>query len=164
MLSAALQTAINDQIKHEINSAYLYLGMSSYCESMNLPGFARWLRVQWQEELEHAMKLFEYVYARGGRVVLEAVEKPPAEYGTPLKIFQEVLAHEKKVTSLINALYAVAVKETDYAAQAELQWFLKEQVEEEKNASDIVDQLKMLGESGPSLLMLDRHLGSRGGK
>jgi ferritin len=164
MLSTTLQDGINKQIQHEIQSAYLYLAMSSYCESINLPGFARWLRVQWDEELQHSLKLYDYVYARGGRVVLEAIEKPPVEYGTPMKIFQQVLAHEEKVTALINQLYGQAQKENDYATQIELQWFVKEQVEEEKNAAEIIEQLKMIGEGGPSLIMMDRHLGSRGGK
>jgi ferritin len=164
MLSTTLQDGINKQIQHEIQSAYLYLAMSSYCESINLPGFARWLRVQWDEELQHSLKLYDYVFERGGRVVLEAIEKPPVEFGTPMKIFQQVLAHEQKVTALINQLYGQAQKENDYATQIEMQWFVKEQVEEEKNATEIIEQLKMIGEAGPSLIMMDRHLGSRGGK
>jgi ferritin len=164
MLSKTLQDGINKQIQHEIQSAYLYLSMSSYCESMNLSGFARWLRVQWEEELQHAMKFYTYVYERGGRVVLEAIDKPPVEFGTPLKIFQQVLDHEKKVTALIHKLYALSQKENDYAAEIELQWFVKEQVEEEKNATEIIEQLKMIGESGASLIMMDRHLAVRGSK
>jgi ferritin len=162
MLSQAVQDAINEQIKHEINSGYLYLSMSAYCESVNLSGIAAWLRVQWQEELSHAMKLFDYVGERGGRVTLQAIDRPPVNYKSPLEIFQQVLAHEQKVTSLINRLYATAVKENDYATQVELQWFISEQVEEERNVTVIVEQLKMIGESGPSMLMLDRQLGARG--
>lgn len=162
MLSKTIQDAINEQIKHEINSAYLYLSMSAYCESQNLSGCASWLRLQWQEELSHALKLFTYLGERGGRVTLQAIDRPPADYKSPLDIFQQVFAHEQKVTSLINQLYAMAIKENDYATQIELQWFINEQVEEERNVAEIVAQLKMIGESGPSLLMLDRQLGARG--
>lgn len=161
MLSKGIQDAINDQIKHEVDSAYLYLAMSAYCESLQYPGIATWLRVQWQEELEHAMKLFKYVHDRGGRVTLQAVDRPPADYKSVLDVFQQVLSHEQKVTALINKLYEIAMKENDYASQIELQWFIREQVEEEKNAGDIIQQLKMVGENGTALLMLDRQLGAR---
>jgi ferritin len=162
MLSKVLQDAINEQIRNEIQSAYLYLSMSAHCEAANLPGAAHWLRTQWEEELSHAMKLFKYVNERGGRVTLQSIEKPQAEFPSLLGIFQQVLAHEQKVTALINNLYSIAIKENDYATQIELQWFIKEQVEEEKNAVDIIDMLKMSGESGPALLMVDRQLGARG--
>jgi ferritin len=162
MLSKPIQDALNEQIKHEINSAYIYLAMSAYCESINMPGCARWLKVQWQEELEHSMKLFNYAFDRGGRVTLQAIDRPQADYTSVKDVFTQVLAHEQKVTALINALYGVAVKENDYATQIEVQWFIKEQVEEEKHATEILDTLKIAGESGPSLIMLDRHLGSRG--
>ena len=161
MLSKSIQDAINEQIKHELASAYLYLSMSAYCEANNLPGMARWLRTQWEEEQTHAMKLFDYVNERGGRVVLDAIEKPPADFRAPLDIFQQVFVHEQKVTSLIHRLYEVALKENDYPTQVELQWFIKEQVEEEKNAAAIVEQLKMAKDNTSVLLMLDRQLGSR---
>ena len=161
MLSKPMQKALNEQIMHEINSAYLYLAMSMHSSSVGLQGFATWLRVQWQEELAHAMKLAEIVHDRGGRVALQAVEKPPAEFKSPQDIFHQVLAHEQKVTALINRLYEIALKEDDYATQVEVQWFIKEQVEEEKNASTILDQLRMAGESGASLMMLDRALAAR---
>jgi ferritin len=162
MLSKPIQDALNEQIKHEINSAYIYLAMSAYCESINMSGCARWLKVQWQEELEHSMKLFNYVYDRGGRVSLQAIDRPQADYSSVKEVFTQVLAHEQKVTALINSLFGLAVKENDYATQVEVQWFIKEQVEEEKHAGEILDTLKIAGESGPSLIMLDRHLGSRG--
>jgi ferritin len=127
-----------------------------------MPGCARWLKVQWQEELEHSMKLFAYVYDRGGRVTLQAIERPQADFSSIKEVFTQVLAHEQKVTALINTLFGAAVKENDYATQIEVQWFIKEQVEEEKHATEILDTLKIAGESGPSLIMLDRHLGSRG--
>ena len=161
MLSKAMLDTVNDQIRHEFNSAYLYLGMSMYAESVNLPGFANWLRVQWQEELGHAMKLAEILTNRGGRVTLQAIEKPPTEYKSPLDVFNQVLAHEQQITTLINRLYEVALKENDYATQVEVQWFIKEQVEEEKTATAIIEQLKLVGDSGTPLLMLDRQLATR---
>ena len=161
MLSKPMQDAINEQIKNEIESAYLYLGMSAHCDTVNLKGTAHWLRVQWQEELSHAMKLFTFVNDRGGRVLLQAIERPPSEFKSLEGIFQLVLTHEQKVTALINRLYDLAVKENDHATQVELQWFVKEQVEEEKNAGEILAQLKMVGESGATLFMLDRQLGAR---
>jgi ferritin len=135
--------------------------MSMHSSSIGLQGFTSWLRVQWQEELGHAMKLTEIVHDRGGRVTLQAVDKPPAEFKSPLDIFQQVLVHEQKVTALINRLYEIALKENDYATQVEVQWFIKEQIEEEKNATTILDQLKMAGESGASLIMVDRALAAR---
>jgi ferritin len=161
MLSTSLHKAINEQIKHELNSAYLYLSMSAYCETLNLPGCAGWLKIQWQEEVTHGMKLFDMITSRGGQVTLQALDQPPSEFKSVREIFERVLAHEQKVTGLINALYGLAVKENDYAAQAELQWFVTEQVEEEQTASTIVAQLDMIGESGAALMMLDRQLGSR---
>jgi len=161
MLSATMQSAINKQMKYEIDSAYLYLAMSAYCESQGLPGMGTWLRIQWQEELEHALRLFRYVHRRGGRVILEAVDKPPAEFSSPSALFGMVLDHEKKVTAAINSLYDLAVKENDHATQIELEWFVREQVEEEKNASDILHMLKVAGDTGVSLLMLDQQLAKR---
>ncbi len=161
MLSATMQSAINKQMKYEIDSAYLYLAMSAYCESQGLPGMGTWLRIQWQEELEHALRLFRYVHRRGGRVMLEAVDKPPAEFSSPSALFSMVLDHEKKVTTAINSLYDLAVKENDHATQIELEWFVREQVEEEKNASDVLHMLKVAGDTGVSLLMLDQQLAKR---
>lgn len=163
MLSKTLEGAINDQIKNELYSAYLYLSMSAYFEANNLPGSARWMRLQSQEETSHAMKLFDYLHDRGSRVVLQAIDQPPAEFGSALDIFEKALAHEQKVTGMINNIYELAVKENDYPTQVELQWFISEQVEEEKSAGDIVEQLKIVGEHGPSLIMLDRALGAREG-
>ena len=162
MISKALQDALNEQIKNELYSAYLYLSMSAYFERINLPGSARWMRLQSQEETSHAMKFFDHLNDRGGTVVLQAIDQPPSEFKSPLEMFQQALAHEQKVTGMINKLYALAVKENDYPAQVELQWFVTEQVEEEKNATQIVEQLKIVGEHGPSLIMIDRQLGARG--
>jgi ferritin len=161
MLSKAVQDAINEQIKNELYSAYLYLSMAAYCESINLPGFAHWMRRQYEEEVTHGLKFFDYLTERGARVTLKAIDQPPADFKSPLAMFQQTLEHEQKVTGLIHDIYALAVKENDYASQVELQWFIKEQVEEEKSASEIVEQLKMMGEHGPSLIMMDRHLASR---
>ena len=163
MLSKAMQDAINQQINAEISSAYLYLSMSAYCASNNRPGSAHWMRMQWQEELSHAMKLYEYVNDRGGRAMLKAIPQPPTEFKSLLDVFQQVLDHERVVTGMINHLYEGAVKENDYPTQVMLQWFISEQVEEEKNASEIIEQLKMIGDQGAAVIMLDRHLGMRGG-
>jgi len=162
MISKAMQEAIHEQIKNELYSAYLYLAMSAQFEAESLPGFARWMRVQAKEETEHAMKFFDYVNDRGGRVFLKAIDAPPLEFGTPLEVFRKVLEHEQKVTSMINQLYALALKENDYASQVALQWFVSEQVEEEKNAALIIEQLKMFEEHKSGILQLDHQLGKRG--
>ena len=162
MLSKTLQDAMNEQIKNELYSAYLYLSMSAYCEASNLPGFAHWMRMQAQEEVTHAMKFYDFIYERGGRVVLQAIDQPPLEFQSPLDVFEQTLEHEQKVTALINDLYALAAREKDYASQVFLQWFVTEQVEEEDSATQIVETLKMVGDKGHALLMLDRELGGRG--
>lgn len=162
MLSEKLQNAINDQIKHELYSAYLYLAMSAHFEAASLPGFARWTRMQANEETEHAMKFFDFVNDRGGRVELKAIDAPPATFGDPLAVFKEILAHERKVTALINKLYEVAQAEKDYPAQVLLQWYISEQVEEEKNAGLIVDQLQMAEDHRGILVNIDHQVGKRG--
>ena len=162
MLSKAMQDAINEQIKNELYSAYLYLAMAAYCEANSLPGFAHWLRLQSQEETEHAMKFFDFVNERGGRVVLHAIDQPPVEFESPVRIFEETLNHERKVTAMITHLYELALKEKDYPAQILLHWFIDEQVEEESNAAQILDTLNMVGDKGQALVMLDRELGKRG--
>jgi len=162
MLSKAVQKAINEQIKNELSSAYLYLSMSAHFVAVNLPGFARWMRRQSQEEVSHAMRLYDYLHERGSRAVLQAIDQPPAEFKSPLDVFQQVLEHERKVTGMIHRLYELATKENDYATQVELQWFIEEQVEEEKRASEFVAQLKMIGDQGAALFMLDKELGARG--
>jgi ferritin len=159
-----MQKAINDQIKHELYSSYLYLAMSAYAESKSYPGFAKWLKVQSEEENGHAMKLYRHVQERNGTVVLQALEQPPADFKTPLELFKKVQEHEQKVTGLITKLYELAVKETDYPTQFLLQWFINEQVEEEKNAADILEQMKRLGDAPVSIMMLDRQLGMRASK
>jgi ferritin len=162
MLNKKVEEAINEQIKNELYSGYLYLSMSAYFEANNLPGFARWMRLQAEEEQEHALKFFDFVNDRGGRVVLLAIDQPPVEFESALPIFEQTLEHEQKVTSLIHQLYELALAENDYPSQTMLQWFIDEQVEEEKNATQIVDTLKMVGDKGQALIMLDRALARRG--
>jgi ferritin len=163
MISKAMQDAINEQIKHELYSSYVYLAMSAYAAGENYPGASRWLRMQANEEQAHAMKFFDHVSDRGGKVTLQALAQPPHEFTSLADVFGQVLAHEQKVTSLIHRLYETAVAEKDYAAQSMLRWFIDEQVEEEKNATEIVDALKMVGSTGTALFMVDRQLGARGG-
>jgi len=162
MLSRTLQDAVNQQIKNELFSAYLYLAMSAHFEAQALPGFAKWMRLQAKEEVKHAMKLFDFVNDRGGRVTLEAIEKPPVEFKGCADVMAQVLEHEKKVTGMIHSLYAQALKENDYPAQVMLHWFIGEQVEEEKTAADILAELKMVGDSPAGIVMVDRELGKRG--
>ena len=161
MLSPAIQDAINRQVAHEFASSYLYLSMSAYCESRSFDGFAHWFRVQSQEEYGHALRLFDMVLARGGQVTLQAIEAPQSDFESLLDVMQRALAHEQQVTAMIKEIYELAVKEEDYTTQAQLQWFLTEQVEEEKTAGAIADQLKLIGSQGTGLFVLDRELAGR---
>jgi ferritin len=164
MLNQKVQDAMNQQIKHEMYSAYMYLSMSAQCESANLPGFSRWLRHQAEEEMEHAMKFYDFIHERNGKVSLYAIDQPPSEFGTPREIFEQVYAHEQKVTGLINQIYKAAIDENDYPSQVFLHWFINEQVEEENNSSQVLETLKMIGESTNGLFMLDHQLGKRSGE
>jgi len=162
MFTEALHTGFNAQIQKEFYSSYLYLAMAAHFEAVNLPGFAAWMKKQADEERSHAMKLWDYVYDRGGKVELLAIEQPPSVFGKPLQMFQQVLEHEQKVTASINALYALAGSEGDAAAQIYLQWFVTEQVEEEKTVTDLIAQLKMSGDQAFGVLFMDKHvLGAR---
>jgi len=161
MISKTMVQAVNGQINAELYSSYLYLSMAAWFETQNLRGFAKWMRVQAKEEHAHAMKFFEYVVERGGTVALEAIEAPPAKWTSPLAAFEATLKHEQKVTALIDALAGVAEKEKDRASTIFLQWFISEQVEEEANATQIVETLKMIKESVGGLFQLDHHLGKR---
>ena len=156
-----IQKSINDQINAEMYSAYLYLAMGAYFDASSLTGFANWMKVQAQEEMSHAMKFYNFVYERGGKVELGAIEKPSADFKSPLDVMKEVLAHEKIVTGLIHNLYELATKEKDYAFQSFLKWFIDEQVEEEGNASDLIEKLQLAGEKGPGLFMMDKELATR---
>lgn len=164
MLSQNVQDALNDQIQAELSSSYIYLAMAADFQDKNWPGFAAWMRVQSQEETGHAMKLFEYIVQRGGRVRLEAIEQPPAEYESPLAAFQKAYEHEQYITGRINSLFALAREGKDPATEALMQWFVNEQVEEEATAFQVVQTLKRVGASGSGLVMLDRQLGKRGGE
>jgi ferritin len=162
MVTNAMQKAINEQINKEFYSSYLYLSMAAYFENKNLPGFAKWMQVQAGEEREHGMKFFEHLVDRGGKVELAPIAGPATEWKTNMEVFQQVQEHEAAVTASINALYELALKEKDYPAQVLLQWFITEQVEEEKNAADIVQTLEMIDAKGTAVLMLDHELGHRG--
>jgi ferritin len=162
MISSAMQKAINEQINKELFSSYLYLSMAAYFEAKNLPGFAKWMYVQVEEERSHGMKLFEHLLERGGKVELKGITSPQIDWQTSLDVFKHVQEHEAAVTTSINTLYELALSEKDYPAQLFLQWFITEQVEEEKNAADIVQQLELIDSRGTAVLMLDHQLGKRG--
>lgn len=161
MMNKKVEAAINKQINAEIYSAYLYLSMNAYFHSINLPGFANWMRVQALEELTHADKFYTFLVSRGGQIKLEAVDGPPVQWKSPLDVFENSFKHEQKVTSLINNLVDLSLKEKDHATNSMLKWFVDEQVEEEANAENIVKQLKLMGDSGHGLYMLDRELAQR---
>jgi ferritin len=156
-----IQDALNEQIRAELHSAYVYLGMSAHFAEKNYDGFSHWMKLQAQEELEHAMRIYEYVLHRGGHVDLRAVEAPGDDLGSPLQIFELALAHEKKVTAMIHAIFDLAREKNDYATEQEFQWFVTEQVEEEDSAGRAVEQLRMAEGSLPALLMLDERFGAR---
>ncbi len=162
MLSQTLQDAINAQINKELYSAYLYLAMSAQFENESWPGFAHWMRLQAHEEQEHAERFYEYMLDQGARVVLQGIEQPPLEFGTALDIFKASYAHEQFITASINAIYQLAEAEKDYATQGMLQWFIKEQVEEEKHASEILAMLERIGDRIHALIALDHQLAGRG--
>jgi ferritin len=161
MLKANVQEALNSQINAEVASAYLYLAMAAYFESKNFHGLARWMEVQAREEWGHAMKIFHQVNERGGRVVLKQIDAPPTEWRSVLEVFEHSLAHEMKVTEMIHSLVKLTTGECDYATLAFLQWFVTEQVEEENQVIEIVEKLKLMGESHVGLFMLDSELGKR---
>ena len=161
MLSPDIENAMNTQIAAELYSSHLYLAMSAYCEEQALPGFAHWFRLQSDEERDHALKFLRHVVDRGGRVMLTSVDEPPSDFGSPQGAFEQALAHEMNVTMMIDGLFGMSVQHGDYASQVFLQWFVTEQVEEERAAAEIVQTLKTLGGEPASLLLLDRELGSR---
>jgi ferritin len=161
MLSKKIEEALNDQINAEIYSSYLYLSMSAYFASKSLNGFANWMRQQVQEELFHAMKMYDFVNERGGRVILKSIDQPQTEWASTRAVFDHVLAHEQKVTGLINNLVDMALDNRDHASHIFLQWFVSEQVEEEATAGEIVDKLRLIGGDANGLFMLDRELGQR---
>ena len=161
MISKTLETALSRQVNRELYSAYLYLAMSSYFETVSLKGFAKWMRLQAKEEQVHAMKIYDYVVARGGKVTLQDIEAPKSKWASAGKVFEETFAHEQKVTSMINGLVDIAMKENDHATFEMLQWFVKEQVEEEEHAGDILNQIKLVGDVPGHLFWLDHQMGKR---
>ncbi|MEW6519932.1 MAG: ferritin [Thermodesulfobacteriota bacterium] len=161
MLSKNIEKALNEQVNWELYSSYFYLSMSSYFESISLAGCANWMRVQAQEELFHAIKIYDYINERGGRAILAGIAQPPSEWKTPLHVFEEVLTHEQKVTALINGLVNLALDERDHATNNFLQWFVSEQVEEEASASSVLEKFKLIGKDKSGLFAIDLELAKR---
>lgn len=161
MLNKKIETELNKQVNAELFSAYLYLSMSAYLESINLSGFAHWMRIQAQEEQFHAMKIFDFINERGGRAILFEIEKPKTKWINVIQVAEEIYEHEQKVTGLINNLVDIAIQEKDHATNNFLQWFISEQVEEEAASENIVNQLKMVEGKGNGLFMLDKELNAR---
>jgi ferritin len=163
VLNKKVEAAMNDQLQKELQSAYVYLAMSAYTESLSLPGISQWLRAQWEEELAHAMKFYNFIVDRGSRVEFKALDAPPVDYKSASDVFETALEHERSVTRSINDLYELVADEKDFASQAWLDWFATEQVEEEKTVGQIVDDLKRVGDKGDGLYLIDRALGNRTG-
>jgi len=161
MLSKKLTDAINDQIQFEYYSAFIYKAMQAYFEVEDLPGMANWMNIQFQEEMSHAEKMFNFVCETGGHVELQAMSAPKSSYNSPLEIFQESLEHEQIVTSRINDLMDLAQQEKNHAAQIFLQWFITEQIEEEASVSHIIAKLKRVKEDGRGLMIIDQELSNR---
>ena len=161
MLNERIEKALNEQINAEMWSAYLYLSMAAYCHQTGQPGMAKWFEVQFKEEQDHAKILFNYIVQRNGVVSLKPIDAVPTEWKSTLDVFESTLAHEQKVTSLINNLFALTTQENDYATQSMLKWFVDEQVEEEENAQNIIDNLIMIKDNGYGIYMLDKELGAR---
>ena len=162
MITKSVHKLMNEQINKELYSAYLYLSMAAWFETQNLPGFANWMRIQAGEEQEHAMKFFGHLVERGAKVELKAIAAPPVEWKSGLELVKQVLEHEEAVTASINAIYDQAIADKDYPSQVLLQWYVSEQVEEEKNASELVYQVGAVGSSQSGMLMLDHRVGKRG--
>ena len=156
-----MEAALNEQLNKEMYSAYLYMSMSAYSTHIGLKGFANWFMVQYQEEMLHAMKFYNYINDQGGRVMLIAIDAPPTAFESPLDMFEKTLKHEQFVTKRINDLVDLAIKEKDHATNIFLQWFITEQIEEEANDNDVIAKLKLVGKKGDALLMLDKELAAR---
>ena len=160
-MNEKIRKVLNEQINAELYSSYLYLSMASYFKRLNFDGFARWMEIQALEEVTHAMKFFNFVNERGGKVDLKAIEGPPTSWDSPLSAFEAVYTHEVKVTGLIYNLVNIATEEKDHATTNFLQWFINEQVEEETSADSIVQKLKLIGGDGGGLYLLDQELAQR---
>jgi ferritin len=161
MLQDSVQQALNAQVKHEFYSAHVYLSMCAWFEDQGLPGFATWMRMQYQEELTHGIKIFDFINDRGGKVVIEGIDAPPTEWKSPLAVFEAAYESEKSVSRSIDDLYKLADQENDHATKVMLQWFITEQVEEEASVSLVVDRLKLAGDDSSAMLVLDEQLGAR---
>jgi ferritin len=161
MLSKNMEKALNEQVNRELYSSYFYLAMDSYFAAAGLAGCAGWMRAQAQEELFHAIKIYDYINGRGGRAIMEAIDKPPSDWKSPLHVFEEVLAHERKVTAMINGLVNLAVDERDHATNNFLQWFVSEQVEEEASVGAVLDKFKLIGKDKSGLFAIDMELAKR---
>jgi len=161
MISSEMEKALNNQINKELYSSYYYYSMAAYLDNEGFEGMANFMKAQGLEETTHAQKFYDYVNEQGGRVILEAIDKPRVEFDSPKQIFELGLEHEKYVTSLINDLVKLALKENDYATKAFLDWFVTEQVEEEATMDTILNKFKIIGDSGHGLLMMDANLGER---
>ncbi len=161
MLKPKMEAALNEQINRELFSSYLYLSMAAYFESQSFPGMAQWMRYQAQEENAHAMKFYEFVHERNGRVALKEIAEPKTEWQSPLNAFEEAMAHEQLITGCINELADLSLEEKDHAAHSFLQWFVNEQVEEESTVQAILDKLNLVGDNGVALFMVDQELGQR---
>ncbi|WP_462137852.1 ferritin [Candidatus Mycalebacterium sp.] len=161
VIGKKMQDAINKQINAELYSSYVYLAMAADCETKGFVGFGKWMRKQSEEENAHAIKLFDFVLDRGGRAELQAIDKPKSSFGSVKQMFEQSLKHERLVTDMIHKLHALAVAQKDHASAVMLEWFIEEQVEEEKTATEILDSLKLAGTNPAALLMLDREVGAR---
>ncbi|HWQ80869.1 MAG TPA: ferritin [Ignavibacteria bacterium] len=161
MISKKLQDAINSQINKELYSAYFYLAMSAYCKTKDLDGFANFFYVQYQEETFHAMKFYNYLLDRGGDVVLTKIDTPPADFKSPLDVFEKTLEHEQFVTKSINDLLDLSIKENDHASASFLKWYVDEQVEEEATVSRLVNRMKLVGDNVGGLFIVDSELKAR---
>jgi ferritin len=160
-LSSKLEKVLNDQINLEFSSAYAYLGMAAYFEHTAFTGFGKWMEVQSKEEIGHANRFFKFIVERGGKVTLQAISEPKCDYKSPLDAFKASLGHEQKVSAAICAIYDLATGEKDYATLSFLKWFLDEQVEEEKNVSDILAKLELVGDHRGALYQIDKQAGRR---
>lgn len=161
MIDKKMQQALNGQLNAEYYSSYLYLSMAAYFASIDLLGFASWMRVQVQEENFHALKFYDYIIERGGKVILQSIESPPGDWNSPLEAFEATITHEQKITGLINELVYLARDEKDNASEIFLQWFVSEQVEEEDNVNTVLGQLNLIKDSPQALFMLDKELAQR---
>lgn len=161
MLSKKMQDALNEQINAELYSAYIYLSMSAYFEDANLSGFANWMRAQYQEEVAHAMRFYNYVHDRGGRVLLKEIAAPQTEWKSPVDVYEHTLEHERHVSALIHKLVDLANEENDHATHQMLQWFVEEQVEEEATAEQVLEELRLIGDNKGGLFMMNREMAQR---